>query len=464
MSDLDNTTGEKSQTKILALLFVGVLMGALDISIVGPAIPSIEETIRISPKDLGWIFSIYVLFNLVGIPLFAKLSDIYGRRSIYIICVTLFGIGSVMVSVADSYTGLLVARGVQGFGASGIFPVASAVIGDIFPPAKRGRALGLIGAVWGIAFIIGPVIAGTLLSYFEWHILFVVNVPIAIVLIYFSFKLLSPKGIENTSKLDVKGIVLLALTLASFTYSANHIEPDNFFGSFKSVFVFVPLISSAFFLILLILIENKAEMPIINPNLFKSKQIRMVGIIAIATGLLQASFVYIPDMVVNAFGVVPSKASFMLMPFVIATAIGSPIFGRLLDKLGSRTIIMLGIVFAVIGFGILSRVTHQYFLFYTGGVFVGLALSVLAGSALRYIMLNEVDIHQRAMTQGVITIFISMGQIIGSVVIGSIVAHYFVKALGYSQTFMFITIVMAIVLLFSLMLKSRKQEMEGTVS
>ena len=205
-------------------------------------------------------------------------------------------------------------------------------------------------------------------------------------------------------------------------------------------------------------------MPIINPNLFKSKQIRMVGIIAIATGLLQASFVYIPDMVVNAFGVVPSKASFMLMPFVIATAIGSPIFGRLLDKLGSRTIIMLGIVFAIIGFGILSRVTHQYFLFYTGGVFVGLALSVLAGSALRYIMLNEVDIHQRAMTQGVITIFISMGQIIGSVVIGSIVAHYFVKALGYSQTFMFITIVMAIVLLFSLMLKSRKQEMEGTVS
>jgi len=453
--------GENKQTKILALLFVGVLMGALDISIVGPAIPSIEETIRITPKDLGWIFSIYVLFNLVGIPLFAKLSDIYGRRSIYIICVTLFGIGSVLVSVAQSYSGLLIARAVQGFGASGIFPVASAVIGDIFPPAKRGRALGLIGAVWGIAFIIGPVIAGTLLTYFEWHILFVINVPIAIVLIYYSFKLLSPEGIENTSKLDVKGIVFLALTLATFTYGANHIRPDSFFGSFKSVFVYASFISSMIFMILLVWIETRAEMPIINPKLFKSRQIRMVGIISIATGLLQASFVYIPDMVVNAFGVEPSKASFMLLPFVIATAIGSPIFGRLLDKIGSRLVIMTGILFSIAGFGILSSVTHQYFLFYGGGVCVGLGLSVLAGSALRYIMLNEVDVHQRAMTQGVITIFISIGQIVGGVVIASFVAHYIGKAIGYSYTFMFIAIVMAIVLLFSLLLKSRKQEMEG---
>src|SRR5664279_133880 len=94
-------------TKILILLFVGVLMGALDISIVGPAIPSIEKTIRMVQKDLSWIFSVYVLFNLVGISLMAKLSDFYGRRLIYILSVTIFGIGSLVVVLSHDINTLL---------------------------------------------------------------------------------------------------------------------------------------------------------------------------------------------------------------------------------------------------------------------------------------------------------------------------------------------------------------------
>ena len=124
--------------KILALLFTGVLMGALDISIVGPAIPAIEQTIRVDHKLLSWIFSIYVLFNLVGVSFLAKLSDLYGRRNIYMLSVAIFAFGSAIVALSDSITLLLVGRAVQGFGASGIFPVASAVIGDIYPPEKRG--------------------------------------------------------------------------------------------------------------------------------------------------------------------------------------------------------------------------------------------------------------------------------------------------------------------------------------
>ena len=150
----------RTNTQILIILFIGVLMGALDISIVGPAIPSIEKTIMISQKNLSWIFSIYVLFNLVGISLMAKLSDFFGRRWIYLISVAIFGIGSLVVASAHDFTFLLIGRGIQGFGSSGIFPVAAAVIGDIFPVEKRGRAVGLIGAVFGIAFMMGPFIAG----------------------------------------------------------------------------------------------------------------------------------------------------------------------------------------------------------------------------------------------------------------------------------------------------------------
>ncbi len=154
--------------KILTLLFAGVLMGALDISIVGPAIPSIEQTIQVDHRSLSWIFSIYVLFNLVGVSFLSKLSDLHGRRSIYILSVSVFALGSAVVAFSGNISTLLIGRAIQGFGSSGIFPVASAVIGDIFPPEKRGKTLGMIGAVFGMAFLIGPVIAGVMLKFFTW--------------------------------------------------------------------------------------------------------------------------------------------------------------------------------------------------------------------------------------------------------------------------------------------------------
>ena len=136
------------KNQILALLFVGVLMGALDISIVGPAIPAIEKTIAADKQLISWIFSIYVLSNLVGISLMARLSDLFGRRKIYMLALSIFAAGSLIVALSHNFSILLAGRAVQGFGASGIFPVASAVVGDIFPPEKRGRVLGLIGAVF----------------------------------------------------------------------------------------------------------------------------------------------------------------------------------------------------------------------------------------------------------------------------------------------------------------------------
>lgn len=149
----------------MPLLLIGVLMAALDISIVGPAIPSIEKTLWVDEQLLSWIFSIYVLANLTGIPLMSKLSDVYGRRNIYILSVLLFGLGSIIVAISDTFWTLMVGRLIQGFGASGILPVASAVVGDIYPIEKRGRMLGLIGATFGIAFMLGPVIAGIFLKY-----------------------------------------------------------------------------------------------------------------------------------------------------------------------------------------------------------------------------------------------------------------------------------------------------------
>jgi len=420
-------------------------------------IPSIQKTIQVDLRLIGWIFSIYVLFNLVGISLFAKLSDLFGRRSIYIISVSIFAVGSLVVSFSSNFTELLIGRAIQGFGASGIFPVASAVVGDVFPPEKRGRVLGLIGAVFGIAFILGPIIAGTMLSFFHWNSLFLINIPIAIAIIIGSIKILPNKRMESKSKFDWKGILLMGLLLVSFAFGINQIDAHNFYKSLLSIDVYPFLIVSILLLILFLWIEKKATMPVLKISIFLNRQIRLVGLIALGTGLLQASFIFIPDFAVGLFNVDSAKASFMLIPVVIATAIGSPLFGRLIDKIGSRIVIFTGLIFAGSGFFILQLNNLQLLLFYTAGALIGLGLSILAGSALRYIMLNEMLPEDRAATQGLVTIFISIGQLIGGALIGVITVSE-IGVLGYLDAFLYLSISIFILALLSLRLKSRKQE------
>jgi EmrB/QacA subfamily drug resistance transporter len=446
--------------KVLALLFFGVLMGALDISIVGPAIPSISEALKVAQKDLSWIFSIYVLFNLVGISFFAKLSDLYGRRSIYMITLAIFGTGSIVVSFASNLDILLIGRAIQGFGASGIFPVASAVVGDQFPPEKRGRVLGMIGAVWGIAFIIGPILAGTLLTFFKWQVLFLINIPIVIVLIFFSSRLLSSDRVETANQIDWKGILLLGMFLASLAFGVNSFDPKDGINGIASVQVWPFLLASLVLLALLYFLEKKTTYPVINPRLFKSKQIRIVGFIAMVTGLFQSAFIFIPNLAVLSFEVDSSTASFMLLPFVIATAIGSPIFGRLLDKVGSRLIILIGLTLSASGLFLIGLSGESKNLFYGSGVLIGLGLSVLAGSSLRYIMLNEVGVHERAITQGVLSIFISVGQIVGSAAITTVAAQELLPAAGYRRAFYLTAILMLITFILALRLKAKSEEIQ----
>ena len=448
---------DKPNRLIIPILFVGVLMGALDISIVGPAIPSIELTIQINPQAIGWIFSIYILFNLVGISLFAKLSDTFGRRNIYIAALIIFTTGSLVVSISENYTVLLIGRSIQGFGASGIFPVASAVVGDIYPPEKRGRILGLIGAVFGIAFLIGPILAGTILAYFSWNTLFLINIPIGFVLMYFSWKVLPNNPDANQKDLDWIGIISLGVFLGAFTWAISQIDGNDITNSLLSWKIWPFLLLSIFALIGLLVSEPHAQNPVVRTSLFFNRQIRLVALISMVLGLVQASFVFIPAFAVGQFKVDSSEASFMLIPLVLATAIGSPLFGRLIDKYGSKPIILLGLALTAAGFFCIQFSTHGKIYFYSGGVLIGFGLSILAGSSLRYIMLNEVGPEDRAVTQGMLTIFISLGQLIGAAIIGVMVASN-ANSEGYLTVFMYQAILVVIMILPALRLKSKSQE------
>ncbi|MDR3626076.1 MAG: MFS transporter [Ignavibacteriaceae bacterium] len=449
---------KKQRNKILTVLFIGVLMGALDIAIVGPALPAIQKQFNVDERSVSWIFSIYVLFNLIGTPLMAKLSDVTNRRKIYILDVTLFAIGSLVVALSSNFTVLLVGRAIQGFGAGGIFPVASAVIGDTFPEENRGSALGLIGAVFGIAFIIGPALAGVLLL-FSWHWLFIINIPIALIVIYFSFSTIPDTSNKQSNKFDWAGISLLIIILSTLAYGLSQLDSSNLMESLSSIREFPLFIIALFLIPFFVIHENKKTDPVLRIKLLNPLQVKLTGLLAMGAGISEAAVVFVPPLLVARFGFTASKASFMLIPVVIAMAVGSPTAGRMLDKFGSKFVLFTGTALLTAGMFGLTFNSLSIVTFYITAAFIGLGMGFLVGAPLRYIMLKEAKKSERGSAQGVLTIFTGMGQLFGGVLVGAIAASRGGGVMGLRYSYFWVGVIMFVLFVVTLGLKDRKKEL-----
>jgi MFS family permease len=451
------TSIERRRNQVLGLLFVGVLMAALDIAIVGPALPAIQGDFGVTEKALAWVFSLYVLGNLVGTPVMAALSDRAGRRWIYALCVGGFALGSLIVALAPTFAVLLAGRLVQGFSAGGIFPVASAVVGDTFPPEQRGSALGLLGAVFGIAFLIGPILGGVLLL-LGWPWLFLINLPIALGVIVLSLRLLPTAGARAGAPFDLAGTLTLGAALAALAYGLTVLDPAQLSQGQIDPLALPMLAVAVLLLPVFVWIERRAAAPILQPALFRSRPIRLTAALAVGAGIAETSVVFIPALLTIAFGVSASTASFMLLVIVLAMAVGSPVSGRLLDRFGSRLVITGGTLLSAAGLLILGLFPGSLALFYVASVLLGLGLAVLLGAALRYVLLNETAASERAAAQGLLTVTMGVGQLLGAVVVGLIAASATLPLDGYARAFLSIGLLMALLTLAALGLRDRTAE------
>jgi EmrB/QacA subfamily drug resistance transporter len=450
---------DNGQTRILILLLVGVFMGSLDIGIVGPALPSIQTYFGVNERLLSWVFTIYILFFMIGTPLMAKISDIYGRKTVYLINILLFAAGSIITITSFSFGMILLGRAIQGVGAGGIFPVANAFIGDIFPPEKRGGALGILSSVWGVSGVLGPILGGLLLTY-GWQWLFIINIPISIVVILGSLYIL-PKGEKNPEvTFDWPGIIVLGLLVSFLAYAINQIDTNNFTSSFFSLSVWPFLVLSLVLIPVLLKVELKTRDPLIQVDLFQSKEVKRVSSIMIGTGLIQASTVFVPSFVIAALAFSSSNASLMLMPIVLTMAIGAPIIGKLLDKFGSRNIMFIGAFIMAIGLFLISIFSESFYMFIFAGVLVGLGMSTAIGSPPRYIMLVESPPQERASGQALINIITSAGQLIGGALIGAVIGSYAGKLIGYQYAFIFMGLIAVTMTILTIGLKSKEKQLK----
>jgi EmrB/QacA subfamily drug resistance transporter len=448
---------EGQNKRVLALLFVGVLMGALDLAIVGPALPAIQADFQMNTRQLAWLFNIYVLCQLVSTPLLAKLSDRFGRRRIYIFSVGGFALGSLLLVLSPTTEFLLLSRAIQGFGAGGIFPVAAAVIGDTFPAEKRGGALGLLGAVFGLAFLVGPFLGGILLQW-SWHWLFLINLPIAVVLIWQATKLLPDSGAENSLPFDWLGAVTLAVALVGLAVAVTNLDSGNLLASLSSTEVWPYVLLTVAGLPLFWRVEKRAEDPIVRPSFFASRQIRLTVIIALGVGTVESGSVFFPARAGAAMGVSASMAAWLMLPSVLAMTVAAPLVGKLLYRTGSRIIVQCGLLLVCAGVLIYGQMTITIAVFIVGGIVGGLGLASLLGAPFRYILLNEASAQDRAAAQGLLSVFMAVGQLLGAAIVGGVAASRGGGAMGYQSAFMVLALVTGALVCLSLALKSRAQE------
>ena len=221
---------DAKQNRLVQVLFVGVFMAALDSAIVGPVLPALRASFGVDNRTVGLLTTVFSLSSMCSTALMAYFSDRHGRRPVYLTSVALFAIGSLCIAAAPSFDLLLVARAIQGAGAGGIAPVASAVIGDVFTAERRGRILGLIGATHGMAFVLGPPLATALTSTLGWRWLFLVNIPVALVVLWLGARSLPGQRSDAApGPIDTAGIALTLLFLLSLVMGISRL-PDSATG------------------------------------------------------------------------------------------------------------------------------------------------------------------------------------------------------------------------------------------
>ena len=194
---------KKSYFSTLFIFLLGIFMGAIDSGIVSPARTVIQNSFGVSENIGVWIITIYTLAYAVSMPIVSKLSDLYGRKKVYTTSIVIFAIGSTLCGLTNFYGNfslMLISRVIQALGAGGIIPIATAVIGSSFPKEKRGTALGLVGAIYGVATMLGPTIGSTILNVSgvdHWGYIFFINVPISIFIIILGLNMKESTS-ENT--------------------------------------------------------------------------------------------------------------------------------------------------------------------------------------------------------------------------------------------------------------------------
>lgn len=442
----------RDQWLILIALMFGVFLGALDISIVSPALAAIARDLHIAHRDLTWIITLYTLVYVIAVPMMSALSDRLGRRGVFLLSIALFASGSLLALFSQNLLILLVARAIQALGGGGLFPIASTVIGEIFPQKRRGMALGFVGMMWGVAAIIGPLIGGWITEFLGWPYIFSISFLLSFAVFGLAYKVLPRTKPVHARAFDWIGMALLGLGLSLTAFGLNQLKGGAVLSSFFDASTGPWLLGGLAVLVLFVFYERWPSAPIIRTALFSNTQLDIALVLSFARGMTEAGMVFLPYYAMKALGIGPGLAGTLILATAITVFLTTEPAGLLVDKIGARWVLVGGAAIAAIGAALMTTAS-SLFAFIWIQVVLGIGLSALSGAPIRYVVLAETGTEDRAGAQALVSLMSSFGIMAGSAVAGAFLAGQ--TLFGFHAIYWMVALTAVLALVVSLFLRAK---------
>jgi len=426
---------QKTMRVSYIVLLLGVFMAALDNGIISAALTTINGTFNVSATLGTWGITLYTLGMAVATPIVGKLSDRYGRKKLFLIELIIFTIGSLGVALSPNFAFFLGSRLFQSFGGGGLFIIASSHIISTVTKQKQGSMLGMLGAMNGIASVIGPNIGSFLIDITgNWHWLFLINVPIGILLVIFGWFALEETRIEVQSKIDYYGITLLSLSILAVMFAVNNLgSGETLTGSFLSIGVLGLLLLGIAVFAFLLMLEKRQEGgnvdPILPYTLLKKPTYAVTMLLALMSGTFIGAVIFIPSFAEQVIGIPAAKSGYWMTPLALASGIGAGGGGFFVDKRGPvQTLVLLGLI-AMIGFGGLAFFTSTKLSFIVFTVIAGIGFGFALGAPLTVLTSNAAG-KQKGTAIGTLSVARQIGLTISPTIFGAFIQQGFSKLGG----------------------------------
>ena len=353
-------------------IMLSLFMASMESTVIATAMPTIVSQLG-GLEIYSWAFSAYMLTSTCTVPVYGKLSDIYGRRIIYAVAMILFLIGSVLCGLAQSMEQLIFFRAIQGIGAGGVMPLAFIIIGDIFTFEQRARMQGFFAGVWGVSSIIGPLLGGFLVDQASWHWVFFVNVLPGIVafgLVWFALRdqIQRKEGVA----IDYAGAALLMAAVVLLLLGLNDM---------RSATGPILVVGAVALFVALFFVELRAADPVLPLKLFRDRLFLTATLHgALAGWAMFGSLSYVPLFVQTVMGTSATEAGTTITPMMLGWVLASVVGGRLLLRMGYRTVALAGMVMLTLGSFLVSQsgtdATRLEVMVYLTMMGIGMGLSV----------------------------------------------------------------------------------------
>lgn len=331
---------------ILTGLLLSTFLAAIEGTVIGPAGPRIVGDLG-GARLLSWVFTAYLLTMSVATPIFGKISDLYGRKPVFVISSLLFLAGSVLSGTAHSMGQLIGFRALQGIGAGGLLPVTFTIIGDIYSIEERSRIQGWISSVWGISSLIGPLLGGYVVDSLNWRWAFYFNIPFGLLSLYFIIVYLHERIEKRKVKIDYLGAITFTIGVSALLIGLATGGQQFDWASPWLIGIFAV---AACFLVLFFIVEQRAEEPLVPLKLFRIRDIAFSNITSLlASALLIGLTSYLPLWIQGVKGLNATTSGLVLAPMSIGWMLGSVLGGRWIITRGCRQTSLIGMVIIALG-------------------------------------------------------------------------------------------------------------------